>query len=142
MIIISDYLEYIQKNPHEANVLFKEFLINVTSFFRDPEAYESFKKNITSKILEKKVNGDTLRIWVPGCATGEEIYSIAIIIQEYMENAEKIFDVQLFGTDIDKDAIEIARSGIYPSTISSEVTPERLKKFFSKKKILTRLIKI
>ena len=130
---LSDYLEYIQKNPHEANVLFKEFLINVTSFFRDPEAYESFKKNITSKILEKKVNGDTLRVWIPGCATGEEIYSIAIIIREYMEKAEKIFDVQLFGTDIDKDAIEIARSGIYPSTISSEVTPERLKKFFSKK---------
>ena len=66
-------------------MLFKEFLINVTSFFRDPGAYESFKKNIISKILEKKVNGDTLRIWVPGCATGEEIYSIAIIIREYME---------------------------------------------------------
>jgi two-component system CheB/CheR fusion protein len=130
---LSNYLDYIQKNPHEANVLFKEFLINVTSFFRDPEAYESFKKNITSKILEKKVNGDTLRIWVPGCATGEEIYSIAIIIQEYMESAGKMFDIQLFGTDIDKDAIEIARSGIYPSTISLEVTPRRLKKFFSKK---------
>ncbi len=130
---ISEYLEYIQKNPHEANVLFKEFLINVTSFFRDPESYESFKTNITSKILEKKVDGDVLRIWVPGCSTGEEIYSIAIIIREYMENTEKIFDVQLFGTDIDKDAIEMARSGIYPPTISSEITPERLKKFFLKK---------
>lgn len=130
---ISDYLEYIQKNPHEANVLFKEFLINVTNFFRDPKAFESFKKNITSELLEKKDDGDTLRIWVPGCSTGEEIYSIAIIIQEYIETARKIFDVQLFGTDIDKEAIEIARSGIYPSTISSEISPERLKKFFLKK---------
>lgn len=129
---LSDYLEYIQKNPHEANVLFKDFLINVTSFFRDPESFEYFKKNITSELLEKKTDSDTLRVWVPGCSTGEEVYSIAIIIQEYMENAEKMFDVQIFGTDIDENAIERARNGSYPSTISSEVAPERLKKFFSK----------
>ncbi|OEC88368.1 chemotaxis protein CheR [Methanobacterium sp. A39] len=130
---ISDYLKHIQKNPHEANVLFKEFLINVTSFFRDPQSYKSFKKNITSQLLEKKANGDTLRIWIPGCATGEEAYSIAILIQEYMEKTEKTFNIQLFGTDINKDAIETARIGTYPPTISSEVTPEWLKKFFSKK---------
>ncbi|MGZ7043884.1 MAG: chemotaxis protein CheB, partial [Methanobacterium sp.] len=129
---ITNYLEYIQKNPYEANVLFKEFLINVTSFFRDPEAFESFKKDVTSELLEKKADGGTLRIWVPGCSTGEEIYSIAIIIEEYMDNSKKMFDVQLFGTDIDKDAIEMARTGTYPPTISSEITPERLGKFFSK----------
>ncbi|WP_414469205.1 CheR family methyltransferase [Methanobacterium sp. ACI-7] len=130
---LSDYLEYIQQNPHEANVLFKEFLINVTSFFRDTEAFESFKSNIISEVLDKKTDGENIRLWIPGCSTGEEIYSIAIIIHEYMENAEKFFDVQLFGTDIDKDAIEMARTGVYPSTISSELTKERLNKFFSKK---------
>ncbi len=130
---VSDYLKYIQKNTEEVNILFRELLINVTSFFRDPDAFNSFKHIFIEEILEKKMDGDKVRIWVPGCSTGEEVYSLAMIIQEYMDQTTKNLEVQLFGTDIDNDAINIARSAIYPSTIVSEVSEERLKRFFIKK---------
>ncbi len=130
---VSDYLKFIQKNPKEINTLFKELLINVTSFFRDPEAFESYKNKLVSEVLDKKMDGDRVRVWIPGCSTGEEVYSIAMIIQEYIEDAGKHLEVQLFGTDIDEDAVNIARSATYPSTIVSDVSSERLHKFFIKK---------
>ena len=130
---VSDYLKYIQNHPKEVNILFKELLINVTGFFRDPEAFKSFKDKLTSKVLDKKEEGERVRIWVPGCSTGEEIYSIGIIIQEYIDKTGKNLEVQLFGTDIDEDAIHSARAAVYPSTIVSAVSEERLKRFFIKK---------
>lgn len=130
---VSDYLEYIHKNPKEINILFKELLINVTSFFRDKEAFKAFKDTIRSEVLDKKSDGERVRIWVPGCSTGEEVYSIAITLQEYIEETGKNLDVQIFGTDIYEDAISAARSATYPSTIISEVSSERLKRFFTKK---------
>lgn len=131
---ISDYLKYIQEHPNEINTLFKELLINVTSFFRDPEAFKHFENEIKSEVLDKKVDGEKVRIWVPGCATGEEVYSIAIILQEYVDETEKHLEIQLFGTDIDEEAINIARSATYPSTIVDNVSQERLHKFFTKTK--------
>jgi len=130
---VSDYLKYIQKNSEEVNILFRELLINVTSFFRDPDAFKSFKDKFIDELLDNKMDGEKVRVWVPGCSTGEEVYSIAIIIQEYLNLTTKNLEVQLFGTDIDNDAINTARTAIYPSTIVSEVSEERLKQFFIKK---------
>ena len=129
---VSDYLEYIQKHPKEVNTLFKELLINVTSFFRDPDGFKAFEKYLISEVLDKKRDGERIRIWVPGCSTGEEVYSIAMIIQEYLDQSGGHLEIQLFGTDIDEDAIDIARSAIYPSTIVKEVNSERLHRFFTK----------
>ncbi|WP_424354999.1 chemotaxis protein CheB [Methanobacterium sp. MBAC-LM] len=130
---VSDYLTYIQQHPKEVNTLFKELLINVTSFFRDPAAFKAFQKHVISEVLDKKIDGSKVRIWVPGCSTGEEVYSIAMIIQEYMDKSGKHLEVQLFGTDIDEDAIDIARAATYPSTIVKEVDSDRLHRFFTKK---------
>lgn len=126
------YLRYLQENPHEIDILFKELLINVTNFFRDDKAFDSLKNNMR-ELITKKSDGDKFRVWVPGCSSGEEVYSLAIIINELLEESGKNLDVQIFGTDIDPDAITTARSGTYPSSISSDVNPERLKRFFIKK---------
>jgi len=126
------YLRYLQENPLEIDILFKELLINVTNFFRDDKAFDSLKNNIRDLIIEKS-DGDNIRVWVPGCSSGEEVYSIAIIINELLEESGKNLDVQIFGTDIDTDAITTARSGTYSTSISADVNPERLKKFFVKK---------
>ena len=129
---ISQYFRYLQENPNEIDQLYKEFLINVTNFFRDPEAYESLKQYALKKLIEEKNDGDIIRIWVPGCSSGEEVYSIAIIIKEIFEETQLNFEVQLFGTDLDLDSIQTARAGKY-TNISEDVSPERLKKYFYKK---------
>lgn len=129
---ILSYLRYLQENPHEIDILFKELLINVTNFFRDSDSFDSLK-NYLRKIMEQKSDVDKFRVWIPGCSTGEEVYSIAIIIHELLEESGKNIDVQIFGTDIDIDAIKSARSGTYPTTISTDVSSERLKKYFVKK---------
>lgn len=127
------YIRYLQENPHEIDLLFKEFLINVTHFFRDPEAFESLKKDALKDLIKEKPDLDSIRVWVPGCSSGEEAYSIAIIIKELLEETNKHMDVQIFATDLDENAIKIARSGNYPVTISADVSSERLNKFFYKK---------
>ncbi|EKQ52053.1 MAG: methylase of chemotaxis methyl-accepting protein [Methanobacterium sp. Maddingley MBC34] len=126
------YLRYLQENPYEIDILFKELLINVTNFFRDDKAFDAFKNNLRELIREKS-DIDNVRVWVPGCSSGEEVYSIAIIIHELLEESGKNMDVQIFGTDIDSDAVTTARSGTYPSTIAEDVSPERLNKYFVKK---------
>jgi len=128
---ISHYIRYLQETPHELDTLFKELLIGVTNFFRDPEAFQALKKALL-KQFEKKPNGYSLRVWVPGCSNGEEAYSIAIIILECMEKLKKNFDVQIFGTDIDSVAIDTARAGVYPLSIAADITGARLKRFFIK----------
>ncbi len=129
---ISQYLRYLQENPQEIDQLYKEFLINVTNFFRDPEAFKSLKKGALTDMVKGKEDGDIIRIWVPGCSNGEEVYSIAIIMKELFEELNKNLEVQIFGTDLDVDSIKTARSGTY-SDISSDINPKRLKKFFYKK---------
>ena len=129
---ISQYQRYLQENPNEIDQLYKEFLINVTNFFRDPEAHESLKQNALKKLIQEKNEGDIIRIWIPGCSSGEEVYSIAIIIKEIFEETHLNFEVQIFGTDLDPDSILTARSGQYTNT-AADVSPERLKKYFYKK---------
>ncbi len=127
-----DYARYVQEHSEEVSLLFKELLINVTSFFRDTEAFAALKNDIMPKIFEHKPENYVFRVWVAGCATGEEAYSIAMTFREYMDESTQEFKVQIYSTDIDDDAIAVARSGAYPPNISIDVSAERLKRFFVK----------
>jgi chemotaxis methyl-accepting protein methylase/PAS domain-containing protein len=131
---ISLYVRYLQENPHEIDLLFTELLIGVTSFFRDSESFEALKKAAEAYILEGKKQGGTLRIWVPGCSTGEEAYSIAIILMECLEALRRKgrFKIQVFATDIHKEGIEKARQGVYLPNIAAQVSAERLDRFFTR----------
>ena len=126
-----DYFSYLQQNPKEVDALFREFMIGVTRFFRDPESFDALKEKIIPRLFENKRPGDSVRIWVPACSTGEEAYSLAILLQEYIGEMEKHYKVQIFATDIDSRAIERARAGIYPEGIAADVSPARLKRFFT-----------
>jgi two-component system CheB/CheR fusion protein len=128
----ANYIRYLQENPVEVETLFRELLIGVTSFFRDPEAFAELEQKVIPALFEDRDPNQPLRIWVPGCSTGEEAYSIAILIQEHMDKLGRDYQVQFFGTDIDPDAIDTARMGIYPDSIAVDVTPERLRRFFTK----------
>ena len=128
---ISHYLDYVRENPLEVTALYKDLLIGVTNFFRDPDAFEVLEKEAISEIVKTRKGGN-IRVWVPGCATGEEAYSIAIIFAEMIEKSQKHFNIQIFGTDIDEDAIEYARAAIYPDSIAADTSKERLKRFFVK----------
>jgi two-component system CheB/CheR fusion protein len=126
---VPNYIRLLQENPAEINNLFKELLIGVTNFFRDPESFENLKKVFLNLVKSKPDNGQ-IRIWVPGCSTGEEAYSVAIILRECMDEAKKYFNVQIFATDIDSDAIEIARIGSF-SGIERDIDKKRLNRFFT-----------
>ncbi len=129
---LPNYIRLLQENHAEIEILFKELLIGVTNFFRDPKSFEKLKK-VLSEIIKNKPDNGKVRIWVPGCSTGEEAYSIAIILKECMNVAKKNLDVQIFATDIDSDAIDKARVGSF-SGIEADVSKERLKTFFIKEK--------
>jgi len=129
---IADYVRYLHDSKHEVDILFKELLIGVTRFFRDAAAFDALRDKFLHKLLEGKPNNYTVRVWVSGCSSGEEAYSLAIILQECMERIKRQFSVQIFGTDIDENAINFARAGLYPESISADVSPERLKRHFTK----------
>lgn len=129
---LSDYILYLQKNPAEIDVLFKNLVIGVTSFFRDPQAYDVLAKQVLPELLNKKEPDTTIRFWVAGCSTGEEAYSLGMIIYEAMDKAKKHFNVQIFATDIDAEALDTARKGTYPESIGTDVSPKRLNQFFIK----------
>ena len=126
------YARYLKENPAEVHTLFKELLINVTNFFRDPEAFAVLEKDILPQLCKDKPDDYLFRVWVAGCATGEEAYSIAILLRELMDETHQEFKVQIYSTDLDDDAIAIARAGFYPPNIAQDVTPERLRRFFIK----------
>ena len=130
------YERYIKKHPVEIQVLFNEMLINVTSFFRDPEAFVELKKTILPKLLADKPDDYTFRVWVAGCASGEEAYSIAIVLLELTNEMGLVddhkFNIQIYATDLDDEAIDLARIGHYSSDIVKSVTHERLRNFFTK----------
>jgi two-component system CheB/CheR fusion protein len=126
------YARYLKEHPPEVHLLFKELLINVTSFFRDAEAFVALKHDMLPLLLKNKPEGYVFRAWVAGCATGEEAYSIAIMLRELMDETHREFKTQIYSTDLDEDAIAVARAGIYPPNITQDVTPERLRRFFSK----------
>lgn len=127
---LEHYVRYLQITRSEVDALFRDLLIGVTNFFRDAEIFDEIQKKVIPQLFAGKAGGEAIRVWVPGCSTGEEAYSIAILLRERMEEMKENFKVQIFATDIDKDAIESARAGIYPSSIIADVSPERLAHFF------------
>jgi len=129
---LSDYIRYLSENPSECDVLFKELLIGVTSFFRNPEAFEILIQKILPEMLKDRTPDLPVRIWISACSTGEEAYSIAMIFKEYLDEIKSNVKVQIFATDVDKDAIEKARAGVYPASIAVDVSQERLTRFFTK----------
>jgi two-component system CheB/CheR fusion protein len=127
---LEDYVHYLRQIPLEVEMLFRELLIGVTNFFRDPPAFESLQEHVIRRLFAGSP-GENVRVWVPGCSTGEEAYSLAILIREYLDELKQNFQVQIFATDIDAYAIEKARAGVYPNNISADVSPERLARFFA-----------
>jgi two-component system, chemotaxis family, CheB/CheR fusion protein len=125
------YLEKMQKSPEEVTILFKELLIGVTSFFRDPDAFAKLEQSIIPTLIEENSQEKTLRVWVAGCSTGEEAYSLAILLQERVDQIKKHVRLMIFATDIDDKAIATARAGVYPKSIESDVSAARLSRFFS-----------
>ena len=126
-----EYARFLEHTAYEVDALFKELLISVTSFFRDPPAFEALEHEL-SKLVELKDDGQTLRAWITGCATGEEAYSIAIVVKEVLQRAHKNIKVQIFATDLDQAAVDVARGGRYPDGIAADVSPERLDRFFTR----------
>jgi len=131
---IADYVRYLRENSQESELLFKELLIGVTSFFRDPAVWKQLRSKIIPDFLATRPNGGMLRAWTAGCSTGEEAYSLAIVFKEALNKvkSDQNFSLQIFATDLDKDAIDKARAGVYPPNISADVSPERLREFFIK----------
>ncbi len=127
---IEDYYRYLQQTPAEVDTLFKELLIGVTNFFRDPDAFAVLGQAVIPRLFEQREPGDTLRMWVPGCATGEEAYSLGILLREHLAGLNREVKGQIFATDINAGAIERARLGRYPLSIAADVSPERLQRFF------------
>ena len=126
-----DYILYLRKNPTEVDALFRDLLIGVTSFFRDPDAFRALEDEAIVRLLSNKAASAPIRVWVPGCSTGEEAYSIAILLQERMDALKTSFKLTVFATDLDSAAIEHARAGVYPASIADDISPERLARYFS-----------
>ena len=130
---LEDYVRLVQQDRDELHALYKDMLITVTRFFRDPGMFDALKERVLPKLFEHKEVGAPVRVWVPACATGEEAYSIAMCLLEYCEAEGKHARIQIFGTDLDDDCIQHARRGIYPMNIALDVPPGRLNRFFTKK---------
>ena len=131
---IATYVRYLQENPQELELLFKELLIGVTNFFRDPSAWDQMKEEVIPALLSERPAKGVLRAWVPGCSTGEEAYSLAIVFREaldQMQSAQRT-TLQIFATDLDREAIDRARQGSFPANIAADVSQERLDRFFVK----------
>jgi two-component system CheB/CheR fusion protein len=124
------YIHYLRDNPRELDLLLQELVISVTSFFRDPEAFQALRDIAIPRLLAERPEGHCIRVWVPGCATGEEAYSVAIMLDERIRNMDRLHEMQIFATDLDKQAIDIARNGLYPGGISADVSKERLQYYF------------
>ena len=135
------YVRFMRENSAEVDALFREFLIGVTTFFREEESFEALKKNILPDCFNKLSKEETFRVWVPGCSTGEEVYSLAMVLRECLDDISGQAGLQIFGTDIDNDAIEKARLGVFPSSISAHVSEDRLKRFFKEEEGFFRINK-
>ncbi len=129
--LIEGYVKFLQRDPTEVQALFRDLLIGVTSFFRDPEAFQILEEKVVPKIFANKSEGAVIRVWSSGCSTGEEAYSLAMLLTEGMEARKKGFAIQVFATDIDRQAIVTARVGIYPASIVTDISPKRLARFFT-----------
>ncbi len=119
-------------SPAKLDALFDDLLITVTEFFRDAAVFDSLVEHAFPAMLKNRNPEDTIRVWVPGCSSGKEVYSLAITLLEYLENTKQTFPIQIFGTDVSERSIEVARAAKYPDSIAAAVSPERLKRFFVK----------
>jgi len=129
---LTQYVASLREHPDEIKQLVRDLLISVTSFFRDPEAFRSLQTEVIARLVAAADTAAVLRVWVPGCATGEEPYSIAMLFIERLAAAQKNCRLQIFATDADEEALEVARRGVYPESISADVSPERLERFFTR----------
>ena len=130
---LSDYLRFLRQHPQEVDALFRDLIISVTRFFRDPEAWAALTDQLASGPLSGKEDGEEVRAWVAGCSTGEEVYSTAIMLQEAGERAGKRLRVKLFATDLNAESIEAARTGVYPDSIAADVGLQRLERYFTRR---------
>jgi two-component system CheB/CheR fusion protein len=128
---LKDYVEFIQGDSEEGQALFEDLLIRVTRFFRDRETFDTLKANVFPRLMENRSPDDSIRVWIPGCSTGEEVYSIAMCLLESLGDMARSTPIKIFATDISESAINRARSGVYPENISADVSPERLRRFFA-----------
>ena len=129
---LPDYLTYLREKEGEAGELFRDLLISITSFFRDPEAYQALESSVIAELVEEKNSDQPIRVWVPGCATGEEAYTIAMLLIENLEGASKYCPIQVFATDLDEQALTIGRNGLYSASLMADMSPARLDRFFIK----------
>src|SRR5262249_50862234 len=129
---LKEYVEILQRDRGEVEALYQDILINVTSFFRDPEAFQALRETVYPEILKDRTPAETIRIWVPGCSTGEEAYSHVISLLEYVTEVRADVSVQMFATDLSLSAVRRARLGSYRESIRADVSPERLMRFFNK----------
>jgi two-component system CheB/CheR fusion protein len=129
---IPDYMTFLRDHQEEAEQLVKDLFISVTSFFRDPEAFEALASQVIGPLVRRKEPDGVIRVWVPGCATGEEAYSLVILLLEQLAAAKRNCALQVFATDVDQDALDVARQGLYPESIAGDVTPERLARHFTR----------
>ena len=129
---LAAYRDYLDQHPGETRALLQDMLISVTSFFRDPEAFAAVRSTVIPALFAGRSGTDAIRIWIPACASGEEAYTLAILMREHAESLADAPQVQIFATDIDERAIAIARAGLYPQGIANDVTPSRLHRFFQK----------
>ena len=130
---IEQYIRVLQQNPPEVNALYQDILIHVTRFFREPDSYRFLADTVFPQIVRDRVDADQpIRVWVPGCSTGEEAYSVAICLLEFLGDDATATPVQVFATDVSESAVEQARVGIYPESIAADVSAERLRRFFNR----------
>ncbi|PYU10522.1 MAG: chemotaxis protein CheR [Acidobacteria bacterium] len=129
---LDEYVKHLQSNPPELKALYRDMLINVTSFFRNPRAFDALKSTVFPAILKNHPPEASIRIWTPGCASGEETYSVAIALLEFLGDKSSQANIQFFGTDVSESSIAKARAGSYPENITADVSPERLRRFFTK----------
>ncbi|MET0242895.1 MAG: CheR family methyltransferase [Flavitalea sp.] len=132
-LTIDEYLDLLRNDPEECRQLGKEFLIGVTKFFRDNEAFDILEKEVLTKLINEKTNGDTIKIWVCACSTGEEAYSLAISVDNLLSELEKDIEVKIFATDMDQASIDLASRGCYPLSIEKDIPGGLLRKYFLKK---------
>lgn len=127
---VEDYLTCLETNAEEPELLFRDLLIGVTHFFRDPEAFAQLQEELVPALFKEHGNGSTLRVWVAGCSSGEEAYTVAFLLNDYVEDERLDVKIQIFATDIDEHALQVARRGIYPASISADLSPEQLRRHF------------
>lgn len=132
MVTLDEYVRHLNQSPEEVKALYKDLLISVTRFFRDPEAFELLRRKVIPEIFSQANADQPIRIWVAGCATGEEAYSVAILCAEHLEDSKKNLDVKIFATDLDKEALDHAGRGAYPESIVADLPDEKLRRYFLK----------